>query len=211
MIRHIIPLGLLCLAGCRGQPSEKQPLHLVGDMDWQPKLQAQEASSLFEDGRGMRPLVPGTVAQGHLAEDDAFHRGMVDGKHVARAPVKVDEALLRRGQDRFNIYCTPCHDKTGSGRGLVIQRGYPPPVDLSSDRVLTMPDGQIYDTITNGVRNMPAYRKQIPVEDRWAITAWVRVLQHSQHGKVDDVPAAEKGNILPSEDSAADTGAKGAK
>lgn len=210
MIRHIVPLALLCLAGCRGQPSDKPPVHLFGDMDWQPKVQPLESgpmvtgadgqkAPLFADGRGMRPLVAGTVAQGQLHEDEAFYKGMVDGKHVARVPVEVNETLIRRGQERFNIYCAPCHDKTGAGRGIVIQRGFPPPVDLASDRVLQMPDGQIFDTITNGVRNMPAYRKQVPVEDRWAIAAWVRVLQRSQHGKIDDVPAAEKGRILPEE------------
>lgn len=213
MIRHYLtlaPLALLCLAGCRGQPSDKPPVHLFGDMDWQPKVQPLESgpmvtgadgqkTPLFADGRGMRPLVAGTVAQGQLHEDEAFYKGMVDGKHVARVPVEVNETLIRRGQERFNIYCAPCHDKTGAGRGIVIQRGFPPPVDLASDRVLQMPDGQIFDTITNGVRNMPAYRKQVPVEDRWAIAAWVRVLQRSQHGKIDDVPAAEKGRILPEE------------
>jgi len=223
VIRHqytLAALALVLLAGCRGQPSEKPPVHLFGDMDWQPKVQPLEASPgvadehgnktpIFEDGRGMRPLVAGTVAQGELREDDALYRGMVDGKHVAHVPMKVDEAMIRRGQDRFNIYCTPCHDKTGGGRGTVIQRGFPPPVDLASDRVLQMPDGQIFDTISNGARNMPAYRKQIPVEDRWAIATWVRVLQHSQHGKIDDVPAAEKGRILPEEGG--DAAAKGAK
>lgn len=211
MIRLALPLTLLLLAGCRGQPSDKPPVHIFGDMDWQPKVQPQEASHVFEDGRGMRPLVPGTIAHGHLDEDDAFYRGKLNGKHVPLAPVKVDQALMLRGQERFNIHCTPCHDKTGSGRGLVIQRGFPPPVDLVSERVRLMPDGEIFDVITNGVRNMPHYRKQVPVGDRWAIVSWVRVLQHSQYGKLEDVPANERGSILPEEQAPADAAPKEAK
>jgi len=202
VIRTVLPLALLVLAGCRGQASDESPVHLIGDMDWQPKVQPEEASPLFADGRGMRPLVPGTVPVGLLAEDDAYFRGKEGDKHVARTPVEVTETLLRRGQDRFNIYCTPCHDKTGSGRGTVIQRGYPPPIDLTGDRARGLPDGEIFDVITNGVRNMPAYRKQIPVEDRWAIVTWVRVLQRSQYGKADDVPQAERAGILPAEQGA---------
>ena len=164
MTRFLIPLTLVLLAGCRGQPSDKPPIHVFGDMDWQPKVQPQEASTVFADGRGSRPLVAGTVAQGHLDEDDAYYRGKLNGKHVPNVPVAVDQAFMKRGEERFNIYCTPCHDKTGGGRGLVIQRGFPPPVDLASDRVREMPDGEIFDVITNGVRNMPHYRKQVSVD-----------------------------------------------
>ncbi len=182
-------------AGCRGETSAEPPVHLIGDMDWQPKYQANQASPLFEDGRAMRPLVEGTVAQGQLREDDAMYRGKSGEEYVATVPVPVDEALLQRGQDRYNIYCTPCHDKTGSGHGMIVKRGYPIPIDLASDRVRGLPDGQIFDVITNGVRNMPSYRKQIPVEDRWAIVTWVRVLERSQHASIDDVPAEQRGKI----------------
>lgn len=194
----IVLFGALALAGCRGGKSEEPPVHLFGDMDWQPKYQWGEASPLFPDGRAMRPVVDGTVAQGYLAEDDAFNRGKDEkGEFVARAPVTVDEQLMRHGQERFNIYCAPCHDQSGGGRGMVVQRGYPPPVDLSSDRVRAMPDGQVFDTITNGVRNMPSYRKQIPVADRWAIVTWVKVLGLSQHATINDVPADKRGAIEP--------------
>jgi mono/diheme cytochrome c family protein len=136
------------------------------------------------------------VAQGHLDDDDAMYRGKDEkGEYVLRAPVEVDDKVIRRGQDRFNIYCAPCHDQSGTGRGMVVQRGYPPPVDLSSDRVRAMPDGQVFDTITHGVRNMPSYRKQIPVPDRWAIVTWVKVLGRSQHAAIDDVPADKRGAI----------------
>jgi mono/diheme cytochrome c family protein len=182
-------------AGCRGETSAEPPIHLIGDMDWQPKYQANQASPLFEDGRAMRPLVEGTVAQGQLREDDAMYRGKTGDAYAATVPVPVDEALLQRGQDRFNIYCTPCHDKSGSGHGMIVKHGYPIPLDLASDRVRGLPDGQIFDVITNGVRNMPSYRKQIPVEDRWAIVTWVRVIGRSQHATIEDVPPEQRDRI----------------
>jgi mono/diheme cytochrome c family protein len=195
-------LFALALAGCRGGKSEEPPVHVLGDMDWQPKYQWGEASPLFEDGRAMRPLVDGTVPVGYLNEDDAYYRGKdAKGEFIKRAPLEVDEKVVRRGQERFNIYCAPCHDMSGSGRGMVVQRGFPPPVDLSSERVLTMPDGQVFDTISHGVRNMPAYRKQIPVADRWAIVTWVRVLGKSQHALIDDVPAEKRSAIEPEGDA----------
>jgi len=196
-VRRALLVGLVIVAaGCRGQTSEDPPFHLIGDMDWQQKYLPEQASPIFPDGRAMRPLVEGTVAQGQLREDDALYRGKAaDGSFVATVPIPVDEATLRRGQDRFNIYCTPCHDKTGSGHGMVVKRGYPLPIDLTSERVRTMPDGEIFNVITNGVRNMPSYRKQIPVEDRWKIVTWVRVLGHSQHGAVGDVPPEMRDKI----------------
>lgn len=199
-------LAMAVVGGCRGNKSEDPPVHVFGDMDWQPKYQWGEASPLFEDGRAMRPLVDGTIPQGHLNEDDGYYRGkQAGGEFISRvtdlrvndAPVVVDEKMIRRGEERFNIYCAPCHDMTGSGRGMVVQRGYPPPVDLSSDRVRAMPDGQVFDTISHGVRNMPGYRKQIPVADRWAVVTWVRVLGRSQHASQDDVPADKRGSIEP--------------
>ncbi|MBI4510423.1 MAG: cytochrome c [Deltaproteobacteria bacterium] len=183
------------LAGCRGQPSEKSPVHLIEDMDFQPKYQAMEASSFFADGRSMRPLVAGTIAQGMLEEDDAYFRGKNGDSFVSKAPIEVTEGVLHRGQERFDIFCAPCHDRSGSGRGMAVRRGFPPPIDLSSERGLTMPDGEIFQVISNGVRNMPSYRSQIPVDDRWAIVAWVRVLQRSQHGSLEDVPEQHKKSI----------------
>ena len=185
------------VAGCRGETSADPPLHGFNDMDSQPKYQANQASPLFEDGRAMRPLVEGTVAQGELREDDAMYRGKIGDAYVTTVPVPVDEALLLRGQDRFNIHCTPCHDKSGSGHGMVVKRGYPIPLDLASERVRGLPDGQIFEVISDGVRNMPAYRKQISVADRWAIVTWVRVLGRSQHATIDDVPREQRDRIDP--------------
>ena len=183
-------------AGCRGATSEDPPVHLIGDMDWQQKYLPEQASPLFPDGRAQRPLVEGTVAQGELREDDVYYRGKAaDGSFVANVPITVDEATLKRGQDRFNIYCAPCHDQAGAGQGMVIKRGYPLPVDLGSDRVRTMPDGEIFNVISNGVRNMPSYKKQIPVEDRWKIVTWVRVLNRSQHAAIGDVPPEQRDRI----------------
>jgi mono/diheme cytochrome c family protein len=185
----------LALGACRGQPSTSEPIHLVPDMDWQPKLQPEKTATLWADGRAMRPLVDGTVAQGHLDDDEGFTTGMIGEKYLVKAPIAVDAKVIHRGQDRFNIYCAPCHDRTGSGQGMVVKHGYPLPMNLTSDRVLQMPDGQIFWTATNGVRNMPSYRKQIPAADRWAIVTWVRVLGRSQHGALADVPEDMKSKI----------------
>lgn len=194
-------LGFVALAAllsaCRGQPSEKSPLHLVPDLDWQDKYRPEQASAFFEDGRTMRPLVPGTVAQGHLNEDDRYHRGKHGGQYVAVAPIDVDAKVLARGQERYGIYCTPCHDQAGHGQGMAVKRGFPIPLDLSSERARTLPDGELFEVISDGVRNMPSYRNQIPVEDRWAIVSWVRVLQRSQHATIEDVPAEFRDRIEP--------------
>ena len=196
-MKRALLIGLVVVAaGCRGGTSDLPPFHGWTDMDYQQKYLPESASTLFPDGRAMRPLVEGTVAQGQLREDDAMYRGKTaDGTFVANMPIAVDEATLKKGQERYNIYCAPCHDEAGSGHGMVVKRGYPLPVDLGSDRVRTMPDGEIFNVITNGVRNMPSYRKQVPVEDRWKIVAWVRVLNKSQHASTNDVPPEMKNRI----------------
>jgi mono/diheme cytochrome c family protein len=145
----------------------------------------------------MRAPVEGTVAQGQLFEDEAFNTGRTEKGFLIKAPLEVTEATLKRGQERFNIYCAPCHDRTGAGRGIVVQRGYPPPVDLTGDRVKTFADGEIFNVITHGVRNMPSYAAQVPQEDRWKIVTWVRVLQRSQKGALQDVPADQRDHLEP--------------
>lgn len=189
-----LAVSALALTGCRGGKSSEQPFHLFGDMDWQPKYKAQETGELFADKRVNRPIVEGTVAQETPPEDHKLMRGP-DGAYLQRMPVEVTQELLTRGEDRFNVYCTPCHDKTGGGRGIVVQRGFPPPVSLTAASVQALPDGQIFDVITNGVRNMPSYRYQVPIEDRWAIVSWVRVLQHSQNATINDVPEQNRNSI----------------
>ena len=209
--------------GCRGEVSEDPPYHLVTDMDWQSKRQTQQESPknddgkyIFADKRANRPLVPGTVPFGKLKEDDAFFRGVDEsGKHVRRMPAdmvlqathKKDLAgVAQRGEDRFHIFCAPCHDNSGNGNGMVIQRaggGFPPPTLFSSGAVKDMPDGQIFDTISHGVRNMPGYATQIPEADRWAIVLWVRILSRSQGATIDDVPAGSRSSISEPEASPA--------
>lgn len=206
----VVSLAAL-LGGCRGNTSEDPPIHIVSDMDWQDKRLPQSESLVFADKRAQRPIDPNTVAHSRahddrarfLRDDDAFFQGVdTSGKPIARMPVEVDAALLARGEERYNIFCSPCHDNTGSGNGVVIQRGrggFPMPVALYLDRLKDAPDGNIFETITKGRNNMPAYAAQIPVEDRWAIVSWVRVLQQSQAAKIDDVPAADRGKILAAE------------
>ncbi len=208
-------LASAAFAGCRGEASEDPPFHLVPDMDWQAKRTAQQESPkndegkfIFADKRSSRPVVAGAVAYGKLKDDDAFFRGTDEsGKHVRRLPVDaVLEAthskslsdVAKRGEDRFHIYCAPCHDNSGNGNGMIIQRAagaFPPPTLFSSSAVKDMPDGQIFETISHGVRNMPGYSTQIPEADRWAIVLWVRVLSRSQGASIDDVPSASRSNI----------------
>jgi mono/diheme cytochrome c family protein len=168
-------------------------------MDWQPKYRPEAASAFFADGRAMRPPVEGTVAQGRLHEDLAFYEGVdpESGKPIARAPIPVDAGTLRHGRERFDIFCAPCHDRTGGGRGLVVQRGFHVPVELSGDRVRGLADGEIFQAMTKGVRNMPAYGSQIPEADRWAIVTYVRALGRSQHAALADVPVELQGKLEP--------------
>ncbi len=215
--------GLLLIAataglsgGCRGSIGKAPPVHIIGDMDWQQKALPQSESKLFADRRSMRPLIDGTVARGELRDDDGFYTGQLPPESLRdrpdvqpldlsggkaamlqKVPIPVDEKLIRRGQDRFNIFCAPCHDQSGAGKGTVVQRGFPPPIDLNGERVRTAPDGYLFDVITHGVRNMPGYAVQVPPLDRWAIVAWVRVLNRSQNAQLTDVPEGERGRILP--------------
>jgi len=174
----------LALSGCgllRGCTSSQPPIHLNPSMDDQPKLLPQSASAFFYDGSGMRLPVEGTVARGELREDDAFFRGVgPDGKPVAAIPVAVDEALLARGRARYAIYCQPCHDARGDGKGILFQRGNVPTSSFHSDKIRAYPDGQLFDIITNGSGLMPSYRWPIPPADRWAIIAHVRKLERER-------------------------------
>jgi hypothetical protein len=160
------------------------------DMQDQPKYIALRPSTFFADGRSERPLVEGTVARGHLDADTAFYTGKIDDKPIAAFPFPITRAVLNRGQERYNIYCAPCHDRLGNGHGMIVQRGYnhPPPPSYHIDRLRQVPDGYLFDVITNGLGAMPDYAAQIEARDRWAIVAYVRVLQLSQNASVNDVP-----------------------
>lgn len=184
------------LLACRGQSSEKPPVQPQRNMFQQPRYDAYDRSAFFADGRTLRHPPKGTVALGQLQEDRGFHTGFsADSVYVTRNPLPVDMAFLERGQERYNIYCSVCHGRTGAGNGVVVQRGFSLPPNFHEDRIVTMPDGQIYQTIANGVRTMPSYGKQIPEADRWAIVAYLRALQRSQRATLKDVPEEMRGSL----------------
>ncbi|MER3473337.1 MAG: quinol:cytochrome C oxidoreductase [Armatimonadota bacterium] len=160
------------------------------DMWHQPKLKAQSASNFFADGKGDRPLVANTVPVGYLRDNEALYTGKVANKPVARLPLPLTRELLQRGQERYNVFCSPCHGKVGDGQGMIAQRGLAlrrPPATFHTDRLRGMPVGYFYDVITNGFGMMYSYASRIPPEDRWAIAAYVRVLQLSQHARTSEL------------------------
>ena len=173
------------LAGCRQ------------DMHDTPRYEALEESDFFKDKRAMRPIPEGTVARGNLREDDVYYTGKDGTEPVQALPaqVKLDKALLDRGQQRFNIYCSPCHSPLGDGNGTVVQRGYKRPSSFHEQRLRDMGIGYFYDVISNGFGQMPDYAAQVAPADRWAIAAYIRVLQRSQTGTIQDVPAEHRGEL----------------
>lgn len=194
LIGLIIASGLM---GCaRGRPSENTPIHLNQNMDDQPRYKPQAASTFYDDGSAMRLPIDGTVARGSLREDSVYFVGrLVNGSLVKNNPMPLSMELLERGKDRYQIYCTPCHGATGSGQGTIIKRGMLAPPSFHEQRLVDTADGHLYDVITNGVRNMPAYKYQIPVDDRWAIVAYVRALQRSQRATLNDVPENKRSEL----------------
>ena len=193
-------LAMLCLAtlaGCmRGTPSDKTPIHVNPNMDDQPRYDVQSRSLFFDDRATLGVPRAGTVRRGFLGEFAGMFAGKnADGSLVAKSPVTTTMPLLKRGQERYNIYCSPCHSRMGDGKGIMIQRGYLPPPSFHEERLVKVTDGHIFDVITNGIRNMPAYRYQVPVEDRWAIVAYVRALQRSQSATINDVPQDIRGTL----------------
>lgn len=195
----LVPLSLippLLIAKARVTKSSAPRVHFIPDMDDQPKFRAQSRNRLFADRRAMRPPVPGAVARDRLHADDAFYRGKVGDAWVATFPVPVTNSLIRRGQERFDIFCATCHGLAGAGDGPTavradrLQEGtWTPPASFHTDLVRERPVGHLFNAITYGIRNMPAYGPQIPEMDRWAIVAYVRALQRSQYATVNDVPA----------------------
>jgi mono/diheme cytochrome c family protein len=165
------------------------------DMHDQPKYKAYRPSPFFADGREVRPLVADTVARGHLDDNMLLYTGKVGEKFADTFPFAVTADVLHRGQERFNIYCSPCHDRTGSGGGMIVRRGYRRPPAFHIDRLRQQPAGYFFDVITHGFGVMPNYAQQIPPHDRWAIVAYVRALQLSQHAELIDVPAADQARL----------------
>lgn len=176
----LVALASLCLLGCRL------------NMHMQPKYKPDEGSKFFEDGRANRPQVPDTVARGHMRTDELLYTGHVNGVAADQFPFPITRQVLERGRARYNIFCAPCHDFTGSGRGMIVQRGFPPPPSYHLDRLRDAPAGHFFEVITNGYGAMYSYAARITPEDRWAIVAYIRALQLSQHATMDNVPAEER-------------------
>jgi mono/diheme cytochrome c family protein len=185
----VLLLVSAAMMSCRGQKSEKPPIHPQQNMYFQERFNAQQPNPFFEDGRAKREPVEGTIARGNLRHDTALFEGTdANGNYVTENPMQVNLELLQRGRVVYDIYCKVCHGGTGDGQGIIITGGFgyvPAPTFHRTDSY-TMPDGEFYSAIANGVRNMPAYNTQIKVEDRWAIVAYIRALQRSQN-----IPEAE--------------------
>ena len=155
----------------------------------QPKFIPLRQSDFYADQRSARPLVDGTVARGLLRDDDLLETGKVNGQDVVEFPFPVTAQVLARGRERYDIFCSPCHDRTGRGNGMIVRRGYRQPPSFHIDRLRQAPVGHFFDVITNGFGAMPDYRAQVPVRDRWAIIAYIRALQLSEHATLVEVPA----------------------
>ena len=165
------------------------------DMANQPRYNPLRASTFFADGRSARPLVEGTVARGYLRADEKMYTGMVGGKPIAEIPIPITRDDLKRGQERYNINCTPCHDRVGYGNGLVAQRGFRHPPSYHIERLRNAPVGYFFDVMTRGFGAMQNVADRVTPEDRWKIAAYIRALQLSQRATIDDVPVAERANL----------------
>jgi len=178
------------LGACSNFPSRQPPIWVWFEMKKQDKYKAQMQAPFFSDGRTSRRPVEGTQSLEQYRADLPYATGIAaDNTYVARNPEPLTKETLLRGQTKFNIYCAPCHDRTGSGRGVVPAKATWVPGNMHDDRIVGLVDGEIYHVISNGRRSMPGYRFQIPEKDRWAIVAYVRALQRSWRGNINDVPA----------------------
>jgi len=165
------------------------------DMHIQPKYLPYEGTDFFADGRTERQPVPDTVARGQLRLDELFYSGKLNGVEADLFPFPITRADLERGRERFNVYCTPCHDYSGSGEGMIVQRGFPQPPSYHIARLRAAPAGHFYGVITNGFGAMYSYAARIEPADRWRIAAYIRVLQFSQNATIEDVPAEQRGKL----------------
>jgi len=176
-------LAALALGGCRQ------------DMHDAPRYNPLRPSVFFANGSSARPLLANTVARGQLHDDRHLFEGIVDGKPAETFPFPITEDVLRRGQERFNVFCSPCHGRTGEGNGMIVQRGFRQPPSYHEDRLRNAPVGYFFDVMTHGFGAMQDYASQLPVADRWAVAAYIRVLQVSQRATVDDVPADHRAEL----------------
>lgn len=205
-MRYIILAFLVCaavvvgVAGRKGEMTRRPPIELFPDMDRQPKLRPQAVNAFFRDGRSSQLAPIGTVARNTPYEDSPVNTGRVAGttNFVETIPVPVTAQLLARGQERYTIYCSPCHGALGDGKGITSKLGMAVVADLHDHKgrkLISAPDGQIFDTITNGKNLMGAYGSVLPIQDRWAVVAYVRTLQLSRLGTLEDIPAGERASI----------------
>lgn len=197
LILALAVVTVMGVFGKRGHYFKQPPLEIFPDMDRQAKLRPQQPALMFPNGRSSQEPVPNTVARDDHYENNAINTGRVPGttNFVAAIPVPVTEQLMARGKQRFEIYCLPCHDPQGTGNGIVKKYGYATVRSLHEKAVVTKGDGDIFNTITHGFNTMYPYGTQISVEDRWAIVAYVRALQRSHLGMVDEVPAQYKAGL----------------
>jgi mono/diheme cytochrome c family protein len=182
---HIVvaAAGALLLTACRQ------------DMQDQPRYKPLAATNFFGDGLSARPLPEGTVARGQLRIDEARYTGKIKGADVDAFPFAITRADVLRGEERFNIYCSPCHSRVGDGNGMVVRRGYRKAGDYHSEKLLKAPLGHFFDVMTNGFGAMPSYASRVAPDDRWRIAAYIRALQLSENATIDDVPAAERAKL----------------
>jgi cytochrome c553 len=176
-------LVALALAGCRQ------------DMHDQPKYIPLRASEFYPDKRSQRPYVEGTVPRGDFNDGSPLYTGVVNGAPIGYFPMTITAADMKRGRERYDIYCAPCHGATGDGNGIIVQRGFRQAASFHIDRLRTSPPGHYFDVMTHGFGAMPDYAVQVSPQDRWRITAYIRALQLSQHATVNDVPEAQRGHI----------------
>jgi hypothetical protein len=178
-------LSVALIAGCRQ------------DMQDQPRMVPQRSTPFFDDGRSVRPQVEGTVARGQLHGDAFFYTGEINGKEVDMMPFPATLTVLERGQEEFNVYCTPCHSRVGNGAGMIVQRGYKAAGNFHDANIAAKPLGHYFQVMTQGYGAMPDYAQQLTPEDRWAVAAYIRALQLSQNAKMSDVPAGTDIELLP--------------
>lgn len=191
----VLAVGAL---GFRGSISTRPPLEVFPDMDRQSKFHPQDATTFFADGRTDRPIPAGAVARGDLRADSHMYAGRNAAGDFAKgfpAELGIDRQFIDRGRERYEIYCTPCHGSLANGRGIVTNYGWGGPANLHSDLIRNQPEGEIFNTITNGKNTMFSLGDKIVPEDRWAIVAYVRALQRSQNGRIEDVPASHQGEL----------------
>lgn len=193
----LLSLAVFAIAGKRGSMSRKPPIEVFPDMDRMPKIRPQTSSSFFDDGFASRMPVAGTIARNSHFEDLPINTGRVTGatNFAEVNPMKIDDLVMARGKERFQIYCSPCHSPIGDGNGVTKKLGMAVVANLHDKRIVQMTDGEIFNVITFGRNNMGSYGDKLPPEDRWAVIAYVRALQLARLGTPDDLPPAQRANL----------------